>query len=132
MANFKSVEDAREYFNNDRYAAMSGVYIEELGEGFSRCSMKITDTHINAAGGVMGGAIFTLADLALSAAANNVHMPTVAQQVSCSFLSTVKGDTLFAEAKCKKDGRTTCVYTIEVKDNTGRDIAYLVGTGYKL
>lgn len=132
MANFKNVEEARSFFKDDLYAMNSGVVINEIGDKTSVCSMKITPNHLNAVGGVMGGAIFTLADLALSAAANNTHMPTVAQQVSCSFLSGAKGDTLIAKATCVKDGRTTCVYNIEVKDNTGRDVALFVGTGYKI
>jgi acyl-CoA thioesterase len=132
MGNFKSIEEAREYFKNDLFATNSGVYIEELGEGYSKCSMKITKNHLNAMGGVMGGAIFTLADLALASAASNIHIPTVAQQFSCNFLSAAKGDTLIAEAVCKKDGRNSCVYNIDVKDNTGRDIAQLVGTGFKI
>ncbi len=132
MGNFKDAKAAREFFKDDLYAMNSGIFIEEIGEGFSKCSMKITPNHLNAVGGVMGGAIFTLADLALSAAANNTHMPTVAQQVSCNFLSTAKGDTLIATAVCKKDGRSSCVYNIDVVDNTGRDIAQFVGTGFKL
>lgn len=130
--NFKNVEAAREFFKNDLYAMNCGIVIDEIGERYSKCSMKITDNHRNAVGGVMGGAIFTLADLALSAAANNTHIPTVAQQVSCSFLSGAKGDTLIAQATCVKDGRTSCVYNIEVKDNTGRDVALFIGTGFKV
>ncbi|MCH5299063.1 MAG: PaaI family thioesterase [Ruminococcus sp.] len=129
---FKNVEEARNYFKNDRYAAMSGIVIDALGDGWSECSMVITDTHRNAMGGVMGGAIFTLADLTFSVAANNAHMPTVAQQMSSSFLSMPKGIKLIARAKCRKDGRTTCVYNIDITDDTGRDIAQIIATGYKL
>ena len=132
MSTFKNIEEARDYFKNDKYAAISGIVIDELGDGWSECSMVITDTHRNAMGGVMGGAIFTLADLAFSVAANNVHMPTVAQQMSSSFLSMPKGTKLIARAKCRKDGRTTCVYNIDITDDTGRDIAQIVATGFKL
>jgi len=31
-----------------------------------------------------------------------------------------------------KDGRTTCVYVVDVTDDTGRAVAQFVGTGYKL
>lgn len=132
MSTFKNVEEAREFFKNDRYAAMSGIVIDELGDGWSECSMVITDKHRNAVGGVMGGAIFTLADLAFSVAANNRHLSTVAQQMSSSFLSTPKGTKLIARAKCRKDGRTTCVYNIDITDDTDRDVALIIATGYKL
>ena len=53
-----TIEEAREIFANDRYATvLSGAYIEEIGENYAKCSMKITDDHRNAYGGVMGGSI---------------------------------------------------------------------------
>jgi acyl-CoA thioesterase len=132
MRTFKNVEEAREYFKNDLFAYNADVFIEEIGEDYCKCSMKLSDKHRNAIGGVMGGAIFTLADLAVSAIANDIHSPTVSQQVSTNFMSMAKGDTLIAIAKCKKDGRTSCVYNVDVCDNLGREIAQAVFTGYKL
>ncbi len=132
MSTFKNIEEARDYFKGDKYALNSGIYIEELGENSCVCSMIIKETHRNAVGGVMGGAIFTLADLAFSAASNNVHKPTVAMQTSINFLSAAKGTKLFAKAYCVKDGRTTAVYNVDVKDDTDRLVAQFVGTGYKL
>ena len=55
-----TIEEVRERFSHDRYAALSGAYIEEIGEYYARCSMKITPDHRNAYGAVMGGAIYTL------------------------------------------------------------------------
>jgi acyl-CoA thioesterase len=80
----------------------------------------------------MGGAIFTLVDLAFAVAANNVHSPTVAQQVSINFLSGSRGSRLTAQATCRKDGRSSCVYNVDVSDNLGRDIAQATVTGFKL
>ena len=105
--------------------------IDALDEGGCTCSMTIAPRHMNANGGVMGGAIFTLADFAFAAASNNVHRPTVGLQVSVNFLSNTRGSRLFARARCRKDGRPTCVYVVDVTDDLGRDIAQFVGTGYK-
>ena len=132
MAVFRDLEDARAYFEGDRFAVENGMRIDEIGDGTSVCSMTIEKRHLNANGGVMGGAIFTLADFAFAAAANNRHRPTVAQQVSVNFMSGARGSRLIARAKCKKDGRTTCVYNIDVTDDAGRDVAQFIGTGYKL
>ena len=132
MSTFPSLEAARNYFSGDRYALESGVTIDALTEGGSVCSFEITPRHRNAEGSVMGGAIFTLIDLAFAAAANNVHRPTVAQQVSVNFLSGSRGARLIATATCKKDGRTSCVYNVSVADDLGRDIAQAVVTGFKL
>ena len=132
MGHFNNVEEAREFFKGDKFATDNGVFIEELGEDSAVCSLKITDGHRNAVGGVMGGAIFTLADLAFSADANNLHFPTVALQSSINFLSGAKGDTLTAKAVCKKDGGTTSIFNVDITDNAGRDIAQVVFTGFKL
>ena len=132
MSTFASIEEAREYFKEDRFATESGMVLDELGEGTAAASVMLTAHHKNANGGIMGGAIFTLADLAFAAASNNMHRPTVASQVSINYLSAPKGEKLIAKARCIKDGRTTCVYNIDVTDDTGRAVAQFVGSGYKL
>lgn len=132
MSTFATIEEARAYFTGDLFAMNCGITIDELDEGNCLCSMPVTAEIKNAAGGVMGGAIFTLADFAFAVASNNVHHTTVAQQVSINFLSGTRGSRLFARATCKKDGKTTCVYNIDITDDLGRDIAQFIGTGYKL
>ena len=132
MSTFSSLDEARAYFEGDRFALENGVTIDALGEGSATCSLALSPRHRNAEGGVMGGAIFTLIDLAFAAAANNVHRPTVAQQVSMNFLSGSRGARLTATAACRKDGRTSCVYNVDVTDDLGRDIAQAVITGFKL
>ena len=132
MSTFSSLDEARAYFEGDRFALENGVTIDALGEDSAVCSLALSPRHRNAEGGVMGGAIFTLIDLAFAAAANNVHRPTVAQQVSVNFLSGSRGARLTATAACRKDGRTSCVYNVDVTDDQGRDIAQAVITGFKL
>ena len=132
MSTFNSLEEARACFEGDRFATENGMTLDAIGEGTAECSLTLTRRHINANGGVMGGAIFTLADFAFAVAVNNVHRPTVAQQVSISYLNAPKGKRLIARAHCRKDGRSTCVYIVDVTDDTGRDIAQFVGTGFKL
>ncbi len=132
MSEFRSLEEAREYFSHDRFAAESGIVLEEISEGHAVASMELTFRHQNAQGGVMGGAIFTLMDLAFAAACSSIHRPTVAQQISINYLNSPKGTRLTAAANCKKDGRTSGVYQIEITDDLGRDIAFAVATAFKL
>ena len=80
----------------------------------------------------MGGAIFTLVDFVFAVASTSVHHPTVAQQVSVNFLNRPKGEKLTAKAECRKDGRNSIVYMVNVSDDTGRDIATALMTGYKV
>ena len=132
MANFNSLEEAREFFYKDKFAVETGVTIDELTEDKAICSLEITDIHKNAYGGVMGGVIFTLSDFAFAVLSNQLHQPTVAQQVSINYLSAPKGNKLTAEAYCRKNGRTSSIIIVDVSDDVGRDVAQFVGTGFKL
>ena len=132
MSTFNSVEEAKEYFKNDKFAYNSGMVLEDLGEDFSLCTMDLDDRHLNANGGIMGGVMFTLADLAFAALSNNIHRPTVAQQVSINYLSAPKGKKLLARAELLKNGRSSTIIQVKVSDETGRDIALFTGTGFKL
>ena len=132
MTKFESIEEAREFFKNDKFATNTGVRIDELTDDYCQCSLELNDGHRNGLGGVMGGAIFTLADFSFAVLSNHLHFPTVAQQVSVNYLSTVKGEKLIARAVCKKNGRSSSVINVDVCDDTGRDIFQFIGTGFKL
>ena len=132
MSSFANLQEAKDFFAGDRYAYETGVVLEEIYDGGAACSLTLTEHHRNAEGGVMGGVIFTLADFAFACAANQIHRPTVAQQVSCSFLSAPKGTRLTARAVCRRSGRGSTVMHVDVSDDAGRDVAGFVFTGCKL
>ncbi len=130
----KSLEEAREMFSKDLYATeLSGCVIDEIGEDYAKCSLKLTDKHRNAYGGIMGGAIYTLADFAFAVASNfdkeNVTVSVVGQ---ASFMSSTKGTVLFAEAKLLKDGRSNCFYEVTVTDDLNKLIAVVSFSGAHL
>ena len=132
MTGFKSLEEAQAFFSGDRFATESGMSLDELDESHAVTSVTIGARHRNAIGGVMGGAIFTLADFAFAALTNDRERAVVAQQVSISYLAAPKGERLVATARYRKDGRSSCVVNVDVADETGRDVAQFVGTGFKL
>ena len=131
MGTFATLEDAREHFRNDRFATNAGIQIDELTEDSSTCSLELTDDHKNAYGGVMGGAIFTLADLALAVLANHIHSLSVASQVNINFLSAPRGSKRVAKAKCLNNGKTTSIIQVDVTDDAGTFIAFFTGTAFK-
>ena len=132
MATFESLDQAREFFSKDLFAMSNNMSLDALTENGAVCSMAITERHMNAEGGLMGGAILALADFTFAAASNNAHRPSVAQQVSLNFLNASKGKKLISTASCLKSGRTSCVYIIQIKDDLGKDIAQAMFTGFKL
>lgn len=132
MVNYDSVESAREFFYQDKFAVNTGIRLDDLTEDEAFCSLELSDEHRNAYGGVMGGVIFTLADFAFVILSNQIHQLIVAQQVSINYLSAPKGDKLFAKATCRKSGRTSSIIIVNISDDLGRDVAQFVGTGFKL
>ncbi len=123
-----SLEEVISYFDNDLFAKQAGCRIIEAEHGHSVCEMEIAEMHQNAAGGVMGGAIFTLADFALAIACNIGEEFTVAVSNTIEFMSTTKGTKLIATANADKSGRHLGFYTVDIDDDTGRKVARMCAT----
>ena len=128
-----SLQEVQEIFRGDRFATEMGAEILEAEQGRARCALTIGPGHRNAAGGVMGGVLFTLADFAFAVAANGfAENVTVSQHVSMTFLSPARGGELLARARCLKAGRTTCLYEVEVRDELGAYVAHGTVNGFTL
>ena len=79
----------------------------------------------------MGGAIFTLADFTCAIAANgHSEKKTVSQNASITFLAPAKGGKLIAEAFCLREGRTTALYTVDIRDELGTYVAHASVNSY--
>ncbi|AEE17430.1 PaaI family thioesterase [Treponema brennaborense] len=123
----------REKFKADKYATqVTGISIDDARPGYAKCSLEITEKHLNAAGAVMGGVLFTLADFAFAVAANQEEgCITVSLASQIAFLGTAKTAFLSAETRCVKDGKSTCFYQITVQDSLGTLVAEICITGFK-
>ena len=97
MGTFKNVEEAAAFFKNDRFATESCVELIELDDDHALTRLVIDPRHRNAIGAVMGGAVFTLADLAISAHGCQLHNPVIGMDNNIHFLSGAKGDVLYAK-----------------------------------
>ena len=126
-----TMEELKERFRADRFAAQAGVEIREAEPGRALCAMPLRPCHMNANGAPMGGAIFTLEEFAYAVASNGfTDRIIVSQQVSITFLAPARGTELLAEAKCLKSGRTTCLYAVDVRDELGTYVAHATVNGF--
>lgn len=126
----KSLDEIRSFFEQDRFATENGAVIDAVGEGYAKCSLVLNARHKNAAGGVMGGVPFTLADFTFAVAANHEVMHTVSLAANIAFLGVARGEKLIAEAHCVKNGRSTCYYTVSVKDALQNPVAEVTFSGF--
>lgn len=114
----------QEFFKNDRFADSIGIELAEVKEGYSKAQLTITDIHLNAGNRTQGGVIFTLADLALAAAANSHGTLAFSLSSNITFLrASGTGDTLYAEARERYTGRSTGYYQIDITNQRGELIA---------
>jgi acyl-CoA thioesterase len=130
------LEKIRAFFTADRYAANAGIVIDAVTKDAVECSMPITPEHLNAGGGVQGGAIFTLADLAFAVHSNLPLLCgakvgiTVGQSNSISYLAAPRGKRLLARSTCLSRGRSICVFRVEIFDDLGNFVAEMRGNGF--
>ena len=125
------IERIREVFSKDRFATENRAVIEEVGEHYAKCSMELTEHHFNAAGGVMGGVHFVLADFAFAVATNWNGMGVVSLSSTITYLGAVKGKKLIAEAECVKEGRSTVFYHVIIRDDFDNMVAEVGITGFR-
>ena len=127
-----TIEEVRELFGNDRFATEAcGCRVVEASCGHAVCEFDIADTHLNAQGNIMGGAIFTLADFALAIGCNIGERPTVAVSNTIEYLNTAKGTKLIATCDADKSGRSLGFYEVNVSDDLGTHVAKMTATCFR-
>lgn len=122
---------AQEIFSHDRYAALTGVEIEEAGRGYCKARLVIGDKHMNGANVVQGGAIFTLADLAFAVASNSHGQLALAINVNISFLQSKTSGILYAVAREVKEPGRIGAYDVLVTDEENDVVARFNGLVYR-
>jgi len=115
---------------NDKFAKHNNIRVIKVEKGYAETEMIINENHINAAGVVQGGAIFTLADLAFGAASNSYGVLNLSLSSTISFIRPAKSGRLKAIAKEITKTKKISVYQIEVIDDNGNLVASMQGLAY--
>lgn len=124
--------DWKKFFKNDKFATDAGMELETVEPGHAVASFKIEARHLNAGGVAQGGAIFTLADLAMAAAANAHGILSFSIQSDIRFLeSAFEGETIRAEARERLLKRNIAHYNATVTNAEGKVIAIVDGILYR-
>ena len=122
----------KEFLNqSDRFAANVGARLTEVEEGRAVAEMTVTKEHLNAGGVCQGGALFTLADLALAAVMNSHGRLTLSIESTISFLcSAVEGDVLTAEAVETRSHHKIPYLEVKVRNQCGELVCAFTALGY--
>jgi len=121
-----------ERLNNDPFPRHLGVELLELKPGYARVGMKVADYMANIHGITHGGAIFTLADVALGNACNAWGDDEVAINATIYYLKPSRpGEYLTATASAENMTRKTGLYRITVVNESGDQVALFDGLVYR-
>lgn len=121
---FQKMADYRNTHNP--YSQRLGIFVEEIGPGYARVTKAVGSEDLNPVGFAHGGVYFSMADTACgSAAASHGHKAVTVNASYNYFRSAKVGDTLTAEARESKYGKTICVYDVRITDQNGN----LLGAG---
>ncbi len=122
-----------EFLNRmDRFAAGASCQITEVDAEHAVAVMTVTDKHLNGGNVCQGGALFTLADLAIAALMNHQGQLTFGINNSIMFVASAKeGDVLRAEAVSVADHHKIPAVEVRVTNQDGRLICHVTGMGYR-
>lgn len=116
----------------DRFAANAGCQITEVDAQHAVAVMTVTNGHLNGGNVCQGGALFTLADLAIAALMNYNGQLTFGIHNSIMFVSSAReGDVLNAEAVNVSDHHKIPSVEVRVTNQDGRLICHVTGMGYR-
>ena len=125
--------DIKELLNRtDRFAANAGCEITEVDEQHAIAVMTVTAEHLNGGHVCQGGALFTLADLAIAALMNHSGQLTFGISNNILFVSSAhEGDVLRAEAVHVANHPKIPSMEVRVTNQDGRLICHVTGMGYR-
>ena len=125
--------DIKELLNRtDRFAANAGCRITEVDAQHAVAEMTVTNEHLNGGNVCQGGALFTLADLAIAALMNCRGQLTFGISNSIMYVSSAKeGDVLRAEAVSVSDHHKIPAVEVRVTNQVGNLICHVTGMGYR-
>ena len=116
--------------DNDRFAAYAGIELVKAGPGYALARLEVKEKHLNGVNFVQGGVIFTLADFAFAAAANEAGVPTLGINATIAYTKGPRGKVITAEAKEVSATNRLCTYEVVVYDEDGQTAAKMLATGY--
>jgi acyl-CoA thioesterase len=127
------LEPVEQMIKADRFCFETvGMELVEITPGAAKVKLTVTSAHLNGMGRVQGGAIFSLADLALAAAANSHGNLAVSINASISYFKAAGlGSVLLAEAQTESVNPKLATYTVRITDQTGDLIALTQATVYR-
>lgn len=121
----------REFVPNSPFSAGLGITLEEIADGRALLRLPYDPSHTTYGDIVHGGAIATLADVAVAATAwagaalpDRLRGATVS--LSGQFVDAARAEDLLAEGRLIRRGRTLSNVAVEIRGADGRVVATFI------
>ncbi|MDD3346281.1 PaaI family thioesterase [Oscillibacter sp.] len=110
-----------------------GIRVTEISHGYAKTVKTVSQEDLNPVGVPHGGVYFSMADTACGSAVSSEGFAVVTVDSNYHFLRSAKpGDTLTAEAREVKSGRTLCVCDVRVTNQEDALLGIGTFTFYRL
>lgn len=123
---------AKEYFVDDGFAKLLGVELLAAHDGSASLRFEARSEHCNGLGGVHGGVIFALADIAFAVACNTRGYKAVGINAHIHYINGASAGEVFASAREVSCKSRLAHYLVDVTDRAGRLLAQFSGMSYRL
>lgn len=122
---------AREVVGKDPMARFLGINVDEVKEGYARCSVTISPEYLNAVERAHGAIIYALIDQSLAVASNSTGIIAMSLNVTVNYVSSARaGEKLFGEAIPVKIGKKVSLWKIDVRGTEDNLVATAEGIAY--
>lgn len=116
MSEHENIGPLDELFRADGFAGTLGVEVTDWSGGIASAAATPGPEHLNFAGSVHGGFLFSGADVAVSVASNSWGRKSVAVSIDIEYLSAARpGEQLVFTAEEAGRGRNLATYRIEIR-----------------
>lgn len=109
----------RFFHAGDHCSVRMGVRLLDMGRGYARAGLRLTDDSRNIMGNLHGGALATLADITAGCCVIYHGRVCVTLDTNIRYLKGVRSGNVTASAKELRAGGRICVCSVDITDDAG-------------
>lgn len=111
--------ELKRFFEGDKFVGLAGIEIAEVTDDSATVTADIGPEHLNAAGAVQGGMLYTISDFAFAVLSNSLHPVTVTQSATITYIRAALTEKVCATAREIVRSGHNCVVEVVVRDAEG-------------
>ncbi len=119
-------------FANETFIKWLGIEIVEVGVGFAKIKMTVTNEMTNGHGTAHGGISYSLADSCFAYCSNSLGKKAMSIETSISHTRPAfVGDILFATSSLENVSKSLAIFNVKVTNQEDKVIALFKGTVFR-